>query len=416
MEAETMKGNIQKCSWRQQKENFLQSLQDIQLSNRRLSDYGWIFKRLEKFMQSRSETEYCIGVGEAFKKEMQGTLGIHSLKVIATVIQRLDDFLTDGRYTLHASKRKPELPTHYQEHLDGYIEFCKLHSLRESTIARNVDYCRKTLLLFWEWNIRELSDITSRDVHNAFIASKSKTNFQASLRIFFKYLYKSGKHIINLSLSVPSIRKPQALPSTYTKEEMEKLLSSVDKTTGTGKRDYLIMLLAQKLGMRSGDIANLKYEDINRHTKTIHFIQEKTLAPHRLELLPEIDEALQEHLKTGGHDSSSGPIFLRAVPPYIGITRAVVSNVIRKAFKISGICVDGKKHGPHSLRMTLASELVAENTPYMVVSKILGHENPSAAKHYVKFDIEMLRACALDVPLLSGRIAEKLGSHEGGRS
>ena len=206
----------QKYDWQQQKENFWQSLQGVQLSKRRLSDYSWIFKRLEKFMQTRKETAYCIGTGEEFKKEMQDTLGIHSLKVIVTVIQRLDDFLTEGKYVLRASKEKPELPTHYQEHLDGYVEFCRLHCLRESTITRNADYCRKTLLLFWGWNIRKLSDITPRDVHDAFIASKSKTNFQASLRSFFKYLYKFGKHSSNLSLSVPSIRKPQALPSTYT--------------------------------------------------------------------------------------------------------------------------------------------------------------------------------------------------------
>jgi integrase len=415
MEAGTMKENTLKCNWQQQREKFYQSLQDMQLSKRRMSDYRWIFKRLENYMQSRNETGYCIETGEAFKKEMQGTLGIHSLKVIITVIQRLDDFLTEGKYVLHVSKKKPELPKHYQEHLEGYIEFCRLHGLRESTIARNVDYCRKTLLLLWERNIRELSDITPKDVHSAFITSKSKPNFQVSLRSFFKYLYKLGKHKIDLSLSVPSIRKPQALPSTYTKEEMEKLLLSVDKTTDMGKRDYLIILLAQKLGMRSGDIANLKYNDIDCQTKTIHFIQEKTLAPHRLELLPEIEEALQEHSKTGGRDYGSSYVFLRTIPPYTRITRAVVGNVVRKAFKISGICVDGKKHGPHSLRMTLASELVSENTPYMVVSKILGHEDPNAAKHYVKFDTEMLRACALEIPRLSGRIAEKLGFSERGR-
>ena len=85
---------------------------------------------------------------------------------------------------------------------------------------------------------------------------------------------------------------------------------------------------------------------------------------------------------------------------------------MRKAFKVAGICVVGKKHGPHSLRMTLASELVSEKVPYMVIGKILGHEDPNVTKHYVKFDIEMLRTCALEVPKLSGFVAEKLNAFE----
>jgi integrase len=408
--------NTKECIWQKIREDLFKYLVDMQLSKRCLSDYNWIFNRLEDFMQSRGVNGYSARIGKAFTKEMCNTLGSDSLKVIKTVIRRLDNFLTEGKCSLHASGQKPKLPKPFQEHLEGYIEFSKLHGLRESTIARNVNYSKKALLFFWERNIRKLSDITPRDICDAFMASKDKSNLPTSLRSFFRYLYRSGIHSIDLSLSVPSVRKPQVLPSIYTKEEMFRLLSSVDRTTEMGKRDYLIILLAQKLGMRSGDIAKLKYDDIDFQAKTIEFIQEKTLIPHRLELLPEIEDAFLEHLTARCPSSDSGHIFLRVVPPYIRITRTVVSNIVRKAFKVSGICVTGKKHGPHSLRMTLASELVSENVPYMVVGKILGHEDPNVAKHYVKFDIEMLRSCALEVPQLSGVIAEKLNIFEGGSS
>jgi len=410
-----MKENTKKCNWQQLKRDFYQCLEGVQLSKRRLSDYNWIFKKLEVFMQGRNETFYCIETGEAFTNEMRNTLGVHSLNVIVTVIRRLDDFLSEGKYILHATKKKPELSKPFQEHLNGYIEYCILQGLRESTITQNVEYCRKSLIFFWDQYIREMSDITPRDIHNAFMVSKSKSSHQTALRSFFRYLHKSGKLSTDLSLFVISIRKPQVLPSIYTKEEMDKLLLSVDRTTSMGKRDYLIVLLAQRLGMRSGDIAKLRYDNINYQSKTIDFIQEKALAPHQLALLPEIEEALLDHIKASKPDCSDGYLFLRVVPPYIKITPVVVSNVVQKAFKVSGICIDGKKHGPHSLRMTLASNLVSEKTPYMVVSKILGHEDPNAAKHYVKFDIEMLRACALEAPQLSGHIAEAISNFEGGR-
>ena len=410
-----MKEISKEGNWQQLRGDLYQYIESLHIGKRRLSDYSWIFNKLEKFMQSRNEISYHAGIGEVFTKEMRNTLGPHSLKVISTVIKRLDSYIAEGKCALRSSKKKSELPKHFQEHLDGYIEFSKLHGLRESTITRNTDYIRKVLQHFCERNICELSRITPKNVYDVFTTIKIKNNLHVSLRSFFRYLHKSGKHGIDLSLFVPSVRKPQVLPSTYTKEEMDKLLASVDRTTIMGKRDHLIILLAQKLGMRSGDIAKLKYNDINYRAKTISFIQEKTLVPHQLELLPEIEEALLEHFSARKPDYDCGYIFLRVVPPYIAISPVVVSNVVQKAFRVSGICTDGKKHGPHSLRMTLASELVSENIPYMVVSKILGHEDPNAAKHYVKFDVEMLRACALEVPQLSGYMAEKLGIVEGVR-
>ena len=410
-----MEMDTKECVWEKIRNDLYQHLVEMQLNKRRLSDYNWIFNRLEKFMQSRNEGSYSVRIGKTFTKEMLEVLGSDSLKVIRTVIRRLDSFLTEGKCALHASRPKSKIPEPFQEHLDEYIEYSRLHGLRESTIARNVDCCKKALLFIWKRKIRKLSGITPRDVHDAFIASKDKLGYSVSLRSFFRYMYKAGIHSIDLSLSVPSVRKPQLLPSTYTREEMSRLLSSVDRSTEMGRRDYLIILLAQKLGMRSGDIAKLKYSDINFHARTIEFIQEKTLVPHQLELLPEVEEALLEYLKTKRSDCNCEYIFLRVLPPFIRITRTVISNVVQKAFKVSGICVAGKKHGPHSLRMTLASELVSENVPYTVVGKILGHEDPNVAKHYVKFDIEMLRDCALEVPQLSGFIAEKLNIFEGGQ-
>ena len=76
-------------------------------------------------------------------------------------------------------KKRPKLPKHHQECLEGYIEFCRYKGLRESTIARNVDYCRKTLLLFWERGIRDLQILAPKDVHSALMESKSKTNFHS---------------------------------------------------------------------------------------------------------------------------------------------------------------------------------------------------------------------------------------------
>ena len=67
------------------------------------------------------------------------------------------------------------------------------------------------------------------------------------------------------------------------------------------------------------------------------------------------------------------------------------------------------------MRMTLASELISEKTPYEAVRKILGHEDAKSMKHYVKFDIEMLRSCAIEIPPLSGLLSEYINKQEGGK-
>jgi len=408
-----MENDNKDCAWHKIREDLYQYLVNMQLSTRSLSAYNSIFNKMETFMQSRKENNYSAKIGKAFRKEMSNTLSSHNLKIAETVIRKLDDFLVEGKCAIRASSPKSKLPESFQEPLNGYIVFSKLNGLRDSSVTRNVFCCKKTLLFFWEKsNIRKISDIAPRDVHNAFMASKDKLHFQTSLKSFFRYLFRTGIHEFDLSLSMPSVRKPKVIPSIYTKEEMFRLLSSVDRSSAMGKRDYLIILLAQKLGMRSGDIAKLKCRDIDFRAKKINFIQEKTLIPHQLELLPEIEEALLQHLKSRKTSCDIESIFLRVVAPFIRITRVAVGVVVRKAFKVAGICVVGKKHGPHSLRMTLASELVSEKVPYMVIGKILGHEDPNVTKHYVKFDIEMLRTCALEVPKLSGFIAEELNAFE----
>lgn len=101
--------------------------------------------------------------------------------------------------------------------------------------------------------------------------------------------------------------------------------------------------------------------------------------------------------------------------PYIFLTyrktqlsRSVVSVVADKYFKLAGIAPKGRHHGSHSLRMTFASELVAEDVPFEAVSRLLGHEDNSAISYYVALSTESLRFCALPVPEAGGKFADYL--------
>lgn len=201
------------------------------------------------------------------------------------------------------------------------------------------------------------------------------------------------------------MRKCKPIPSVYTKEETEQLLLNIDTSQNTGKRNYAIILLALRLGIRSGDIVNLKISDVDFQSGIIEFIQKKTNVPQRMEFLPELKDAVQSYL-TGRPNTECPNLFLSIRPPFRPLTVMAVTSLIIRCMKRSGIITGSRKCGGHALRMTLASELVSEKVPYEVVRKILGHEDTKSMKHYVKFDIDMLRSCALEVPPLAGLFAE----------
>ena len=134
----------------------------------------------------------------------------------------------------------------------------------------------------------------------------------------------------------------------------------------------------------------------------------------RMEFLPELKDAVQTYLDNGRPDSKHSNLFISVRPPFRPITVMAVTSLITSCMKKSGITIGSRKCGGHSLRMTLASELVCEKVPYEVVRKILGHEDTKSMKHYVKFDVDMLRSCSLEVPPATGLFAQYINNRKGG--
>jgi len=258
---------------------------------------------------------------------------------------------------------------------------------------------------FQKARIYSLSAIKPQDVYHVFSKNSHKVTLGGTLRSFLRYLFKAGILINDLSVIVPSVRLRKPVPSVYTKAETGLLLSGIDTEKSAGKRDYAIILLALKLGIRSGDIVELKISDIDFQSDVIEFTQSKTGVPQRLAFLPDVKEAIRSYLSSGRPETHYPNLFISAIAPLRPVTALAVSNLITRHMKKAGIVKAGRKCGGHALRMTLASELVSEKTPYDVVRKILGHEDTTSMNHYVKFDIDMLRSCVLEVPPFSGLYA-----------
>jgi site-specific recombinase XerD len=404
------------CILTTRKNTFLESLKAQGYTKRSINDYRYKLNSLERYMVENAIDAYSSAVGEAFQehKKQSGQYSEGHLQGIKVAVRRFNEYVFEDRYVLQQTLCRRECPPEFSEDFDKYLNHRRLVGIRESSITLCQKQCVKALNTLASSGIHAFSSVKPSDVYELFEQSTDKASLVTPLRGFFRYLFKERKTEQDLSLFVPSIRKRKPVPSVYTKEEVECFLSGFSKESDMDKRDYAIVLLALRLGMRSGDISNLKVSDVDFKAKKINFVQEKTDNPQRLELLPEVEGALKAYLSGGRRKIAAPTIFMAEKPPLRPITTGIIHKVVSKYLRIAGIESGERKHGGHSLRMTFASELVSEEVPHDVVRKILGHEDPGAIKHYVKFDIESLRKCAIEVPPIIGRLGQLLDTVVGG--
>ena len=222
----------------------------------------------------------------------------------------------------------------------------------------------------------------------------------ASLRSFLRYLCIENQVSENLAQKVHSIRvlHDQHIPAIWKNEDVTSLLAVVDRNTPLGKRNYAILLFAIKMGMRVGDIRELCLENILWKEERIDLKQSKSKATLSLPLTKEIGHAVIDYLQNGRPKSQYRQIFLRAKAPFTPFCQntnlySLLSTYRRKA----GLTYQKQSHcGMHSLRHTLASNLLEASVPMETIAGILGHSSIETTRIYTKVSIEMLRSAAVD--------------------
>lgn len=219
------------------------------------------------------------------------------------------------------------------------------------------------------------------------------------VRVFLRFLYQSGGHSHDLSAAVPRLRSGhyERLPSVWPADSVGRLVAAVDRGNPTGKRDYAILLLAARLGMRVGDIKALTLSAIQWDAKRIVYAQQKNGRPVAYPLLDDVGWALIDYLQHGRPQTASPYVFVRHNAPFEPFSKhANLQHIIATYTRRAGIPVPRGHHGMHSLRHTLASALLEQHTPLPVIAEILGHLSTQSTQVYLHLDREALRRCALD--------------------
>lgn len=237
-----------------------------------------------------------------------------------------------------------------------------------------------------------------------FLSSKqnSSAHVLGTIRRFFSYMY--DEHIINTDLAVllEGIRpkRYEKHPSYYDKEEVMKIEQAVDRTSALGKRDYAIILLASRLGLRSSDISRLTFSDLDWDANKIRIVQYKTQKPLTLPLLSDVGNAIIDYARYGRPKTDISNIFVTAYKPYGQISSAGMSSLVTNYIYKAGIQPKGRHTGSHSLRRSLATTLLENDIMLPVISECLGHSCSTSTMYYLGIDVKSLLKCSLEVPLV----------------
>lgn len=173
--------------------------------------------------------------------------------------------------------------------------------------------------------------------------------------------------------------------------EIATMLGSIDQSTPQGKRDYAMILTGAVTGLRSVDIRELKFENIDWINGEIRISQTKTGKALALPLTKDVGETVKNYILDGRPDSNSEYIFLRTYAPYPKLTTSALYNVFNKYRFALGL----PRRGFHDLRRALGTSLVATGTSVTTVAQVLGHRNLESTKQYINLDIEHLRGVGL---------------------
>jgi site-specific recombinase XerD len=221
----------------------------------------------------------------------------------------------------------------------------------------------------------------------------------SSLRTFLRYLHHRGLNQRALAGCVPSMRrwKLATLPTYLPAAEVQRALDGCDRATVMGRRDYAILMMLAKLGLRANEVATLTLDDIDWRAGEM-LVRAKGRQRARMPIPPDVGAAVVAYLRDTRPKSSCRRLFVRTLAPHIGFASGCAITMIAKA-ALDRVGIEGCAHrGAHIFRHSLATELLRSGATLSEIGQLLRHESHDSTRIYAKVDIETLRTLSLPWP------------------
>jgi len=288
--------------------------------------------------------------------------------------------------------------------INNYRKLLYDYEYSNLTIKNYIRYSENFFIYCEKNSVTRFSDITVNTIQKYILSLinycyTTKKNTLGGLRLFLKYLNDLDlieKSIVD-SINTPQSRTQTKIPSIWRKDEVICLLNAIDRGNPSGKRDYAMILIVARLGIRISDVKKLKFENFNWKLKQINFEQSKTKKHIILPLLNDIGWAVADYIKNGRPNVKIDYIFITHIAPYKEYAEDNhLYRTIEKYMSIAKLPISNKRrNGMHSLRHTLATRMLENKENIHHISAALGHSSIDSTTYYLKTSTELLRECAL---------------------
>ena len=372
--------------------------------------YRGCWRRLEKWFAARGVEEFSrdlalTWVDEAcgfFAKEQAGTLKPSDIYLFR-VAQMLGDYAVHGAVLRRYSRTVDRLAGDGAQIIAGFRVWLQAAGCAVSTV-RTYTTVAGQFVAFLDTRAG-LARLDAAGVQ-AFVATLAGYQFKTveqklcAVRSFLKFASGEGLVEAGVLEAVPSVksRKQTRIPSIWDPAEVMKILEAVDRGNPCGKRDYAIILLITRLGLRSIDVKRLEFSDFDWPGNRLCVVQSKTGHKIWLPLLKDVGWAVIDYIRAGRPVSDARQVFIRHTAPIVAFSdQDHLHQILLKYARVAHVRVgEQRRHGMHSLRHTLATRLMEDGTPVEQIADILGHQSVQSTGVYLKSSLGLLSRCALD--------------------
>ncbi len=289
--------------------------------------------------------------------------------------------------------------------IQAYEQYLReARALARATIVNYVPFIRTFLTGRFGGGSVALSRVTACDVVQfvqrqvPHLHRKRAKLMTSALRSFLRYARYRGDVTLDLAAAVPVVPNwsMSTIPRGIEPDQIRQLLASIDRNTAMGRRDYAILLLLARLGLRAGEVTSIELDDIDWTVGKLT-VRGKSGQRSELPLSAEVGKAIAAYLRRGRPHSTCRRIFLRAKAPIYGfLGSSGVGSIVRHSLERVGI--DAPTKGAHQFRHGLATEMLRHGASLGEIGDLLGHRHPQTTKIYTKVDLKALRTLALPWP------------------
>lgn len=380
---------------------------------------------LRKWLSERNITEFSEEIGNRYCDE---TFGTHlmprcspaSFREKMRAVRMLISYQKSGDFEFRCPSVEYNFSGITGEAALMYLGYCKTELLlAEKTIENKrfylynfCNYLNMKGISFDDLSIERMEEFFSS--MNYTLASRH--NAARNISLFLRFVFDISRSLKDTSVFIlpDSYKKDCKLPTTYEETEIKELVSSVERASAIGKRDYLILLLATEYGWRAKDITRFKFDDIDWDNNVITFNQHKTDVPVVFPLLSTIGNAIIDYLKYSRPETDVPEIIVSMENANKGkpLSSPTIHSIVTKYMKRAGIKNwKNKKHGPHAMRHSLATNLLKKNVAMPIISTVMGHQRTETTSVYLSVDYGKLKQCALPMPKLHSPFYSIGGGH-----